>query len=86
MGSEKEYKRKHRSEEDYYLYHPGDLRDPRAFPRYSKATSLRYSVPAGSSRGAQYFLLFSTKRGLVPELTPVRSQVVGCTTRYPRSR
>src|SRR5712671_3998996 len=40
-------------------------------------TSSRYSVLAGSPRCARYFLLFNNKRGPVPKLTPVRSQVVG---------
>src|SRR5712672_21613 len=57
-------------------YRLGDLRDPRTFPRCSRATSSRYSVPAGSSRCARYFLLLVTNMGQFPELTPVRSQAI----------
>src|SRR5712672_3789080 len=57
-------------------YRPGDLRDPRTFPRCSRATSSRYSVPAGSSRCTRCFLLLVTNLGRFPELTPVRSQVI----------
>src|SRR5712672_1064808 len=35
-------------------YRPGDLRDPWTFPHCFRATSSRYSVPAGSSRWARY--------------------------------
>src|SRR5882672_9091511 len=57
-------------------YRPGDLRDPRTFPRCSRATSSRYSVPAGPSRYARYFLLLITNMGRFPELTPVHSQAI----------
>src|SRR5712675_2053267 len=55
-------------------YHPGDLRDPRTFPRCSRVASSRYSVPAGPSRGAWHFLLLVSNMGQFPELTPVRRQ------------
>src|SRR5712671_4672027 len=57
-------------------YRPGDLRDPWTFPHCFRATSSRYSVPAGSSRCARYFLLLVTNMGRFPELTPVRSQAI----------
>jgi len=78
MGSRKGHRRGGIDRNENCLsYRPGDLRDPRTLPRYSKATSSRYSVPAGSLRCTRHFLLFNNKRGPVPELTPVRSQVVG---------
>ena len=52
----------------------GDLRDPRTFPRCSRAASSRYSVPAGPSRDARHFLLLVSNMGQFPELTPVRRQ------------
>src|SRR5882672_776029 len=57
-------------------YRPGDLRDPRTFPRCSRVASSRYSVPTGPSRGAQHFLLLVSNMGQFPELTPVRSQAI----------
>src|SRR5882757_6683889 len=58
----------------FLSYHPGDLRDPRTFPCCSRAASLRYSVPAGPSRGVQHFLLLVSNMGRFPELTPVCRQ------------
>src|SRR5712672_3670548 len=57
-------------------YRPGDLRDPRTFPRCSRPTSPRYSVLAGFPGRAQHFLLLVTNMGQFPELTPVRSQAI----------
>src|SRR5712671_1692731 len=55
-------------------YRPGDLRDPRTFPRCSRPTSSRYSVLAGFPGCAQHFLLLVSNMGWFPELTLVRRQ------------
>src|SRR5712675_562787 len=55
-------------------YCPGDLRDPRTFPRCSRPTSPRYSVLAGFPGCAQHFLLLISDMGWFPELTLVRRQ------------
>src|SRR5712671_6191369 len=55
-------------------YCPGDLQDPRTFPRCSRAASSRYSVPTGPSRGARHFLLLVSNMGQFSELTPVHRQ------------
>src|SRR5712675_2018562 len=52
----------------------GDLRDPRTFPRCSRAASSRYSVPTGPSRGAWHFLLLVSNMGQFSELTLVCRQ------------
>jgi len=51
---------------EFLSCHPSDLQDPRTFPRCSRPTSSRYSVPAGFPGCMWYFLLFSIKHGPVP--------------------
>ena len=55
-------------------YRPGDLRDPRTFPRCSRPTSSRYSVLAGFPGRARHFLLLVLNMGQFPELTLVCRQ------------